>query len=99
MVVGVGFCKIKLDSNFLLVLKIKCTKFHQDRSKTKNIQFYIYRLPTSERKTRSHGIIRFFQSFVNKLKKVTITSTNKRKCHNSNNHATILLEYILVKIL
>jgi hypothetical protein len=34
MVVGVGFCKIKLDSNFLLVLKIKCTKFHQDRSKT-----------------------------------------------------------------
>jgi hypothetical protein len=34
MVVGVGFCKTKVDSNFLLVLKIKCTKFHQDRSKT-----------------------------------------------------------------
>jgi hypothetical protein len=34
MVVGVGFCKIKVDSNFLLDLKIKCTKFHQDRSKT-----------------------------------------------------------------
>jgi hypothetical protein len=34
MVVGVGFCKIKVDSNFLLVLKIKCTKFHQDRSKS-----------------------------------------------------------------
>jgi hypothetical protein len=34
MVVGVGFCKIEVDSNFLLVLKIKCTKFHQDRSKT-----------------------------------------------------------------
>jgi hypothetical protein len=34
MVVGVGFCKIKVDSNFLLVLKIKCTKFHPDRSKT-----------------------------------------------------------------
>jgi hypothetical protein len=34
MVVGVGFCKIKVDSNFLLVLKIKCTQFHQDRSKT-----------------------------------------------------------------
>jgi hypothetical protein len=34
MVVGVGFCKIKVDSNFLLVLKIKCTKFYQDRSKT-----------------------------------------------------------------
>jgi hypothetical protein len=34
MVVGVGFCKIKVDSNFLLVLKIKCTKFHQDGSKT-----------------------------------------------------------------
>jgi hypothetical protein len=34
MVVGVGFCKIKVDCNFLLVLKIKCTKFHQDRSKT-----------------------------------------------------------------
>jgi hypothetical protein len=33
MVVGVGFCKIKVDSNFLLVLKIKSTKFHQDRSK------------------------------------------------------------------
>jgi hypothetical protein len=48
MVVGVGFCKIKIDSNFLLVLKIKCTKFHQDRSKTvdlhtkyTNKQFYI----------------------------------------------------------
>jgi hypothetical protein len=34
MVVGVGFCKIKVDSNFLLFLKIKCTKFHHDRSKT-----------------------------------------------------------------
>jgi hypothetical protein len=34
MVVGVGFCKIKVDSNFLLVLKIKCTTFHQGRSKT-----------------------------------------------------------------
>jgi hypothetical protein len=31
---GVGFCKIKVGSNFLLVLKIKCTKFHQGRSKT-----------------------------------------------------------------
>jgi hypothetical protein len=34
MVVGVGFCKIKVDSNFLRVFKIKCTKFHQDRNKT-----------------------------------------------------------------
>jgi hypothetical protein len=34
MVVGVGFCKIKVDSNFLLVLKIKCIKFYQDRGKT-----------------------------------------------------------------
>jgi hypothetical protein len=34
MVLGVGFCEIKVDSNFLLVLKIKCTKFRQDRSKT-----------------------------------------------------------------
>jgi hypothetical protein len=34
MVVGVGFCIIKVDSNFLLVLKIKSTKFHQDQSKT-----------------------------------------------------------------
>jgi hypothetical protein len=34
MVIGVGFCKIKVDSNFLLVLKIKCTNFYQDRSKT-----------------------------------------------------------------
>jgi hypothetical protein len=53
MVVGVGFCKIKVDSNFLLVLKIKCTKFHQDRSKTVDLHtkytnrhsvLYIYRL-------------------------------------------------------
>jgi hypothetical protein len=55
MVVGVGFCKIKVDSNFLLVLKIKCTKFHQDRSKTLDLHtkytnkqtfsfIYIYRL-------------------------------------------------------
>jgi hypothetical protein len=28
MVVGVGFCKIKVDSKFPIVLKIKCTKFH-----------------------------------------------------------------------
>jgi hypothetical protein len=34
MVVGVGFCKIKVDSKSLIVFKIKCTKFHQDRSKT-----------------------------------------------------------------
>jgi hypothetical protein len=34
MVVGVGFCKMKVDSKFPIVLKIKCTKFHQDRSKT-----------------------------------------------------------------
>jgi hypothetical protein len=34
MVVVVGFCKIKVDSYFLIVLKIKCTKFHQDLSKT-----------------------------------------------------------------
>jgi hypothetical protein len=34
MVVGVGFCKIKVNCNFVLVLKIKCRKFHQDRSKT-----------------------------------------------------------------
>jgi hypothetical protein len=52
MVVRVGFCKIKVDSNFLLVLKIKCTKFHQDRSKTVDLHtkntnrhsvLYIYR--------------------------------------------------------
>jgi hypothetical protein len=57
MVVGVGFCKIKVDSNFLLVLKIKCTKFHQDRSKTVDLHtkytnkqtfsfIYLYRLGT-----------------------------------------------------
>jgi hypothetical protein len=34
MVVGVGFCKNKVDSNFFLVLKVKCAKFHRDRSKT-----------------------------------------------------------------
>jgi hypothetical protein len=54
MIVGVGFCKIKGDSNFLLVLKIKCTKFHQDWSKTVDLHtkytnrhsvLYIYRLP------------------------------------------------------
>jgi hypothetical protein len=37
MVVGVGFCKIKVESNFLLALKIKCTQFHQDRSKTEDL--------------------------------------------------------------
>jgi hypothetical protein len=37
MLVGVGFCKIKVESNFLLALKIKCTKFHQDRSKTEDL--------------------------------------------------------------
>jgi hypothetical protein len=60
MVVGVGFCKIKVDSNFLLVLKIKCTKFHQDRSKTVDLHtkytnkqtfsfIYIYRFRNSIR--------------------------------------------------
>jgi hypothetical protein len=34
VVVGVGVCKIKVDSNFSPVFKVKCTKFHQDRSKT-----------------------------------------------------------------
>jgi hypothetical protein len=59
MVVGVGFCKIKVDSNLLLVLKIKCTKFHQDRSKTVDLHtkytnkqtfnfIYIYRLLNAE---------------------------------------------------
>jgi hypothetical protein len=57
MVVGVGFCKIKVDSNLLLVLKIKCTKFHQDQSRFayKIYNFiYVYRFnyPTS---TRRHG--------------------------------------------
>jgi hypothetical protein len=53
MVVGAGFCKIKVDSNFPLVLRIKCAKFHRGRSKTvdlhtkqtikqKYIQFYLY---------------------------------------------------------
>jgi hypothetical protein len=37
MVVGVGFCKIKVDSNFPLVLKIKCTKLYQDRGKTADL--------------------------------------------------------------
>jgi hypothetical protein len=44
MVVAVGFCKIKVDSNFLLVLKIKCAQFHQDRSKTVDLHtIYINR--------------------------------------------------------
>jgi hypothetical protein len=34
VVVGVGVCKIKVDSNFPSVFNVKCTKFHQDRSKT-----------------------------------------------------------------
>jgi hypothetical protein len=34
VVVGVGFCKVGVDSNFLLVLKIRCAGFHQDRSET-----------------------------------------------------------------
>jgi hypothetical protein len=52
MVVGVGSYKIKVDSNFPPVLKIKCAKFHQNWSKTvdlytkqtnkqTDIQFYI----------------------------------------------------------
>jgi hypothetical protein len=54
MVVGVGFCKIKVDRNFILVLKIKCKKFHQDRSKTVDLHTkyinkqtfsFIYRCP------------------------------------------------------
>jgi hypothetical protein len=60
MVVGVGFCKIKVDSNFLLVLKIKCTKFHQDRSKTVDLHtkytnkqtfsfIYVYRFRSTSR--------------------------------------------------
>jgi hypothetical protein len=63
MVVGVGFCKIKLDRNFLLVLKIKCTKFHQDRSKTVDLHtkytnrhsvLYIYRFTTIIKNFVSH---------------------------------------------
>jgi hypothetical protein len=67
MVVGVGFCKIKVDSNFLLVLKIKCTKFHQDRSKTVDlhtkhtnkhsvlyIYIYMYILKKYTSKGRTH---------------------------------------------
>jgi hypothetical protein len=49
MVVGVGFCKIQVDSNFLLVLKIKCTKFHQDQSKTVDLHT-IY-------KTNRHSVL------------------------------------------
>jgi hypothetical protein len=57
IVVGVGFCKIKVNSNFLLVLKIKCTKFHQDLSKivdlhtkytNKQTFSFIYRVSTTK---------------------------------------------------
>jgi hypothetical protein len=67
MVVGVGFCKIKVDSNFLLVLKIKCTKFHQDRSKTADLHTkytnkqtfsIIYRCPQKKRRVHSSLIYR-----------------------------------------
>jgi hypothetical protein len=59
MVVRVSFCKIKADSNFLFVLKIKCTKFHRDRSKTVDLHtkytnkqtfcFILYRFRNSTR--------------------------------------------------
>jgi hypothetical protein len=57
MLVGVGFCKIKVESNFLLALKIKCTQFHQDRSKTEDLHTkytnkqtfsFIYGVPKKE---------------------------------------------------
>jgi hypothetical protein len=67
MVVGVGFCKIKVDSNFLLVLKIKCTKFHQDRSKTVDLHTkytnkqtfsFIYSVPKKKRRVHNSLIYR-----------------------------------------
>jgi hypothetical protein len=56
MVVGVGFCKIKVDSIFLLVLKIKCTKFHQDRSKTVDLHTNI--------QTNRHSILYIVHFFI-----------------------------------
>jgi hypothetical protein len=71
MVVGVGSCKIKVDSNFILVLKIKCTKFHQDRSKTVDLHtkyanrhsvLYIY----SERQKYGINSLKIKQIFLQK---------------------------------
>jgi hypothetical protein len=47
MVVGVGSCKIKVDSNFPPVLKVKCAKFHQNWSKTVDLYTKQTNPPTS----------------------------------------------------
>jgi hypothetical protein len=44
MVVGVGSCKIKVDSNFPLV---KCAKFHQNWSKTVDLHTKQTNQPTN----------------------------------------------------
>jgi hypothetical protein len=44
MVVGVGSCKIKVDCNFPLV---KCTKFHQNWSKTVDLHTKQTNQPTN----------------------------------------------------
>jgi hypothetical protein len=68
MLVGVGFCKIKVESNFLLALKIKCTQFHQDRSKTEDLHTkytnkqtfsFIYGVPKKESVAGQSATIRF----------------------------------------
>jgi hypothetical protein len=68
MVVGVGFCKIKVDSNFFLVLKIKCTKFHQDRSKTVDLHTKYTNKQTFSFIYRLKNNVCFFFSFFGKYR-------------------------------
>jgi hypothetical protein len=68
MVVGVGFCKIKVDSNFLLVLKIKCTKFHQDRSKTVDLH---------TKYTNRHSVLYTYRDYIIKSRSISFCAESK----------------------
>jgi hypothetical protein len=68
MVVGVGFCKIKVDSNFLLVLKIKCTKFHQDRSKTVDLH---------TKYTNRHSVLYHIEDYIIKSRSISFCAESK----------------------
>jgi hypothetical protein len=96
MVVGVGFCKIKVDSNSLLVLKIKCTKFHQDRSKTVDLHikytnrhsvFYIHRYFLSFPNVSGHKIQAKRKFYYLQMHLHTFLNTNHSPCqiyHQTN---------------
>jgi hypothetical protein len=56
MVVGVGSCKIKLDSNYPTVLKVKCAKFHQNWSKTVDLHTKQTNQPTNRHSVLYTGL-------------------------------------------